>query len=163
MKKMTENTLSIVCMLAIILACGQTEDGSCDLIWTLSFLAIALICGLVLRVFFNCESVHIADATYYNLNSQIADIVGEMEDGRKMVDITSDNVTIKVCLQAKTSRTKFTDDAWGNVQTFTEDNFYCSVIVCDVFVYDRHGKLAERHDFDESFIENEYESTGNWR
>ncbi len=44
-----KKTLSIICGLgcltSIVLAGGQAEDGSCDLPWTLGFLALAALCG----------------------------------------------------------------------------------------------------------------------
>ena len=42
-----KKTLSIICGLgcltSIVLAGGQAEDGSCDLPWTLGFLALAAL------------------------------------------------------------------------------------------------------------------------
>ena len=46
MKRIAKTILGCVCFAAIILAGAENPDGSCNLVWTLSFLAIALLCGL---------------------------------------------------------------------------------------------------------------------
>lgn len=46
MKRIAKTILGCACFAAIILAGAENPDGSCNLVWTLSFLAIALLCGL---------------------------------------------------------------------------------------------------------------------
>lgn len=44
MKRFFGNTCGLIAFLAIFLACGENEDGSCNLIWSLSCLGIAVVC-----------------------------------------------------------------------------------------------------------------------
>lgn len=50
MKKFIESILSVICLVAIILAGSGPEDGSCCFPWTLSWLAVAFLAGLGLRL-----------------------------------------------------------------------------------------------------------------
>ena len=43
MKKIYKSILAIVCFSAIILAGCENLDGSCDLLWTLTWIAVAFI------------------------------------------------------------------------------------------------------------------------
>lgn len=45
MKKTIETILGLVCFLAVILAGAENPDGSCNLLWTLSCLAVAGLSG----------------------------------------------------------------------------------------------------------------------
>ena len=45
MKKAITTTLGLMCMVSIMLAGAERQDGSCDLLWTLGFLAFAVLCG----------------------------------------------------------------------------------------------------------------------
>jgi hypothetical protein len=49
MKKALEIILSVVCFAAIILAGAENPDGSCNVKWTLGFLALAVASGYVLN------------------------------------------------------------------------------------------------------------------
>lgn len=44
-KKIVKTVLAIVCFTAIILAGGENPDGSCNLVWSLSWIAVAYISG----------------------------------------------------------------------------------------------------------------------
>lgn len=45
MKKLIKTIIGIVCVTSLILAGGETPDGSCDLVWSLSFLALSGLSG----------------------------------------------------------------------------------------------------------------------
>lgn len=45
MKKTLETICGIGCFLSIVLAGAEAADGSCDLLWTLGFLALAAVLG----------------------------------------------------------------------------------------------------------------------
>lgn len=45
MKKILSTILALVCLLAIVLGCAENPDGSCNLVWTLSCLAVAAASG----------------------------------------------------------------------------------------------------------------------
>lgn len=45
MKKTIETILALVCFIALILGCAENPDGSCNLLWTLSCLAVAGLSG----------------------------------------------------------------------------------------------------------------------
>ena len=44
-KKIVKTVLAIVCFTSIILAGGENPDGSCNLVWSLSWIAVAYISG----------------------------------------------------------------------------------------------------------------------
>lgn len=48
-KKIVKGILAVLCALSVILAGAENPDGSCNLAWTLSWLAIAANCGIWLR------------------------------------------------------------------------------------------------------------------
>ena len=48
MKKALEIILSVVCVTALILAGAENADGSCNVQWTLGFLALAVASGYIL-------------------------------------------------------------------------------------------------------------------
>ncbi len=49
MKKIAKLLLSVACFAGIILAGCEEPDGSCDIIWTLSWMGVALLSGLGLK------------------------------------------------------------------------------------------------------------------
>ena len=49
MKKFAKIVLAIACVAGIILAGCEEPDGSCNLIWTLGFLALAVASGFGLK------------------------------------------------------------------------------------------------------------------
>jgi hypothetical protein len=46
MKRIARTILGCVCFASIILAGAENPDGSCNILWTLSFLAVAVLSGL---------------------------------------------------------------------------------------------------------------------
>lgn len=46
MKKALTMILGLVCVIALMLGCAENPDGSCNIAWTLSCLAIAAASGL---------------------------------------------------------------------------------------------------------------------
>ena len=44
-KNIVKTVLAIVCFTSIILAGAENPDGSCNLLWTLSWIAVAYISG----------------------------------------------------------------------------------------------------------------------
>lgn len=44
-KNIVKTVLAIVCFTSIILAGAENPDGSCNLVWTLSWIAVAYISG----------------------------------------------------------------------------------------------------------------------
>ena len=48
MKKAFSFILGMVCFAAIILAGAENMDGSCNVKWTLSWMAVAVVSGLIL-------------------------------------------------------------------------------------------------------------------
>jgi hypothetical protein len=49
MKKALKTILAVACVTGIILAGCEEPDGSCNLVWTLSWLAVATAAGLGLK------------------------------------------------------------------------------------------------------------------
>lgn len=49
MKKLTKALLATICLVGIILAGAENPDGSCNLAWTLSWLAAATLSGIGLK------------------------------------------------------------------------------------------------------------------
>lgn len=49
MKKIVKTLLAVACVAGIILAGCENTDGSCNLVWTLSWLAVATASGLGFR------------------------------------------------------------------------------------------------------------------
>ena len=45
-KHIAKSLLAVVCFACIVLAGAENPDGSCDLAWTLGFLALATISGI---------------------------------------------------------------------------------------------------------------------
>lgn len=45
MKKFISALLGLVCLVAIMLAGAENPDGSCNVLWTLSCLGVAGLCG----------------------------------------------------------------------------------------------------------------------
>lgn len=49
MKKIAKLLLSVACFAGIILAGCEEPDGSCNIVWTLSWMGVALLSGLGLK------------------------------------------------------------------------------------------------------------------
>ena len=49
MRKIVKTILAVACFAGIILAGGENPDGSCNIIWTLSWLAVAVASGFGLK------------------------------------------------------------------------------------------------------------------
>lgn len=49
MKKIVKTILAVACFAGIILAGCEEPDGSCNIIWTLSWMAVAAASGLGLK------------------------------------------------------------------------------------------------------------------
>lgn len=49
MKKTLKTILAVACFAGIILAGCEEPDGSCNLVWTLSWLSVAVAAGLGLK------------------------------------------------------------------------------------------------------------------
>jgi hypothetical protein len=49
MKKALKTILAVACVTGIILAGCEEPDGSCNIIWTLSWLSVAVAAGLGLK------------------------------------------------------------------------------------------------------------------
>lgn len=49
MKKIVKTILAVACFAGIILAGCEEPDGSCNLVWTLTWLGVATAAGLGLR------------------------------------------------------------------------------------------------------------------
>ena len=49
MKKIVRFFASALCVVSIILAGAENLDGSCNLVWTLGWLSVALTTGLYLK------------------------------------------------------------------------------------------------------------------
>ena len=49
MRKIVKTILAVACFAGIILAGGENPDGSCNIIWTLSWLSVAAATGLWLK------------------------------------------------------------------------------------------------------------------
>lgn len=49
MKKIAKTILAIACFAGIILAGCEEPDGSCNLVWTLCWMGVALLSGLGLK------------------------------------------------------------------------------------------------------------------
>lgn len=109
--------------------------------------------------------VHIPDEAYSELNKQIENAIAEIEDRAKTVIVEAEfdeaTVSLAVELNAKVTTIPFSDDAWGYPKRFTETNFYCSVEIVEIKVTDVDGREIDS-DFDENYIQSEYEST-DWR
>jgi len=49
MKKVAKTILAVACIAGIILAGCEEPDGSCNLIWTLSWIGVAVLSGLLIK------------------------------------------------------------------------------------------------------------------
>ena len=167
MKKILETILGLACVFCIVLAGGEKSDGSCDVWWTISWLFLAGVLGIAWGRLFNTKPVHVTTEAYEDLQAQIQIAAETMdEDEHKTVEIDAElpnDAAIYLTLEITTSssRLKFTDDAWGATQTFTELCWRCECEITDVKVLDKRGKIVES-DFDETELELEYETT-EWR
>jgi steroid 5-alpha reductase family enzyme len=50
MKKIVMAILGIACVAAFILACSEKEDGTINVLWTLSWFAVSFVCGWLFGV-----------------------------------------------------------------------------------------------------------------
>lgn len=167
MKKILGTLLGFITVAAIFLGCAENPDGSCNLLWTLSCLAVAVVCGWLWARFFGKEPVHITEKAYQDLNKQIEYWATDMEeDGKREIEIEAElpddaAIYLTIEMRAHETKTKFTDCAWGAVQIFTETNWECNCEVTKVQVLNGRGKEVES-DFDESNLDLEFEVT-DWR
>lgn len=101
---------------------------------------------------------------YVALQKQIQDEIDRLTDeSHKTIKIAADLqdeavISLTIEMSIKTSSIKFTDDAWGYVKTFTENNWYCLCEIVDLSVQDRNGNEVDS-DFDESELDLEFESS----
>ena len=49
MKNVLKTILAVACFAGIILAGCETLDGSCDVIWTLSWMGVSVLSGLLIK------------------------------------------------------------------------------------------------------------------
>lgn len=111
--------------------------------------------------------IHIPCEAYRELNSEIAAIIAEEDESNsRSIDLEYVidewyTLVLKVVIYAQVTRSRFTDDAWGATQTFTETNWHCNCEITKVQVLDGKGKERES-DFDESKLELEFETT-DWK
>lgn len=49
MKKITKTILAVACFAGIILAGCEEPDGSCNIVWTLGWMALAVVAGIGLK------------------------------------------------------------------------------------------------------------------
>ena len=54
-KKIVKTVLAVVCFTSIILAGAENLDGSCNLVWTLTWMAVAYLSG---RYYFKLDKCH---------------------------------------------------------------------------------------------------------
>lgn len=159
MKKIIGGIIALGCLTAIVLAGGESVDGSCNIGWTFVCLAVALIAGTIWNIFFAEDKIHIGDDVYDDLNDQIECFIEKMDEGEEKAEFDSEGVTVIVSITKRVTKYRFTDNAWGSTQTFTEYNDESTVEVLDVKVYDENDKETDRHDFNERKIIFRYEST----
>lgn len=166
MKKILEAILGLICILAIFLAGAENPDGSCNIVWTLSCIAVAALCGWSWGKM-NPKPVHVTDEAYIELQRQIQYEIDAMEDEPcKTIEIEAelpDDAAIYLTIEmtAKVTKSKFTDDAWGAPKIFTETNWECTCEITNIQVLDGNGKERES-DFDESNLDLEFEVT-DWK
>lgn len=164
MKKIAESLLGLVALIAMMLGCAENADGSCNLPWTLSCFAVAAVCGRLWSKCFGGEPVHVTEQAYRDLNALILGHASGMgEDGSKEIWAEAElpegrAVTLHARLHASSSESRFTDGAWGAVQTFTERNRTCRVEILGASVTGDDGEELES-DFDGGRIETEYSGT----
>ena len=126
-------------------------------------LLLAAICITMYVAMRPRKWVHIPGETYDELNKQIYDAVSKMEEGMTHVVVGAQagdqNVSVIAELHANVTSRPFYDDAWGYRKKFMETNFYCCVKIVSVKVFDPTCRHELDSDFDEDFIESEYETT----
>lgn len=154
--------LSLVALTAIVLGGAENADGSCQLAWTLSCIAVAALCGWLFGKL-HPKPVHITDEAYIELQRQIQDLVDTMEKENEVVCISADlaeelTVFVSMEMNASSSQRRFLDDAWGQSRMFTEVNWRCECTILDAFVIDEKGEKHEC-DFDKSNLDLEFETT----
>lgn len=151
----------MITVAAIFLGCAENPDGSCNLIWSLSCLAIAALCGWLWSKFFS--TVHITGEAYRELQRRIHNAVDCMENEHQTIEVDAElpddaAIYLTIEMRAHETKTKFTDDAWGIPQMFIETNWECNCEITKVEVLDSSGKARES-DFDESRLDLEFEVT----
>lgn len=126
------------------------------------------IAGIATLMFFVMRPkkwIHIPDEAYTDLNDQIQNAITDMEDESKTIlvetEVDGASVSLAIELNAKVTNYTFYDDAWGYRKKFTETNFYCSVEIVGMKVIDENDREVDS-DFDEDYIQAEYEST-DWK
>lgn len=160
MKKIAETILLLTTIAALVFGGVQYADGSCNLTWTLSCIAVVAVCGWLWGRYFN--PVHIPDDVYKELQEQIqheADTMeGDYEESEIAAVLPDDGaIYITLALSSIVSKVRFTDDAWGATQTFTEVSWRCDCEITKVQVLDKHGKEQES-DFDERNLQLGFEN-----
>lgn len=164
-KNIIEAIISLVALTAIALGGAENADGSCQLAWTLSCIAVAALCGWLFGKL-HPRPMHITDEAYIELQKQIQDAVDGMEgmdERRKTIEIEADlpddaAIYLTIEMNASVSKVKFRDDAWGYDRTFTEERWTCSCEITKAIVLDGKGNKRES-DFDELNLELEFEET----
>ncbi len=163
MKKTFEIILGLIVLAAVFLAGAQNPDGSCNLAWTFSCLAVAVVSG-ALWWKLHPKPIHITDEAYIELQRQIQDAVDEMDNNEhRKIEIEAelpDDAAIYLTIEMSShiSKSKFVDDAWGADRIFTETNWECNCEITKIQVFDGNGKLRES-DFDSSNLELEFDTT----
>lgn len=162
-RKILETIFALACALSLVLAGGENPDGSCNLWWTFSWLSLAVVFGLIFGMLRKRKPVHVTDEAYIELQRQIQEAVDRMGDEtRKTIEVDAGlpgdgAIYLTIVMLADTSRTKFTDGAWGASQTFTETKWTCACKIAYAYVFDGKGRERES-DFDETQLELEYET-----
>lgn len=162
--KIIEIVLGLSCAIAIVLACGERPDGSCDVWWTIAWFAVAVVIGVLWGEYFNQKPIHITDEAYLELQTQIQEEIDRLcDETHETVTIEADlpdNAVIRLTIDIKSdsSKIRFKDNAWGYTKTFTEYNWHCQCEITDVSVIDSNEREVES-DFDEDKLELEFESS----
>lgn len=162
MKKILETIIGLACLFSLVIAGGERPDGSCDVLWTTGWLFVALALVLIMVKFFGQDPVHITQEAYIEIQRQLQDAVDGMNEGRGFFSFDAelpDEMTLFVTVElyASSTKRKFTDEAWGRPETFTEINWVCECRSLSVLVLDKNGK-TRKDDFDVSQLELRYES-----
>lgn len=167
MKKILEAALGLSIALSIVLAGGEKPDGTCDPWWTISWISIAVILGLIWKRYFTAKPVHITDDAYIELQKQIQDEVDRMTyETHRTIEIEADlpndsAIYLTIEMLASSSQYRFADDAWGFPKSFTETNWRCLCEITKVSVLNDKGREVDS-DFDSSNLELEFETT-DWK
>ena len=161
MKKIIGTLLGFLTVAAIFLGCAEEMDGSCNIFWTLGCIAFAVLCGWLWSKYF--QPMKITSEAYFELQRQIQDAIDRMEDEYQTIEVEAElpddaAIYLTIEMRAHETKTKFTDDAWGAFQVFTETNWECNCEVTKVQVLDKYGREVES-DFDANMLDLEFEVT----